>query len=101
MPSAKYAFALSSLKFANGRTAMLFSGIDDDAASASVSSVRGTSREDVRAFLSNASVPKTISVPIDMPMVQRLRQTRGGAATRSFFLAPNFLGAAELPNSSV
>jgi hypothetical protein len=26
MPSAKYAFALSSLKFSNGRTAMLFSG---------------------------------------------------------------------------
>src|SRR5882724_8664723 len=26
MPSAKYAFALSSLRFSNGRTAMLFSG---------------------------------------------------------------------------
>jgi len=30
MPSAKYALALSSLRFSNGRTAMLFSGIKVD-----------------------------------------------------------------------
>src|SRR5436309_10172781 len=40
MPSAKYAFALSSLRFSNGRTAMLFSGTRTVALLA-VSSERG------------------------------------------------------------
>src|SRR5205807_7490992 len=104
-PSAKYAFAFSSLRFSNGKTAILFSGIGE--AMLSSESVRVTfgdpRRKKIEKLTANAKADKSKAT-----MSVRFGQT-GGLIGRTvalvvcFHLFPclSFPGRAELPRPSL
>src|SRR5947207_9976337 len=76
MPSAKYAFALSSLRFSNGRTAILFSGGLNGAA-------RETSPRNIQIAAAPIRTPTT-PAPTSLGYRRDQRQIRGGADTCAF-----------------
>src|SRR5437762_7572093 len=76
MPSAKYAFALSSLRFSNGRTAILFSGGLNCAA-------RETSPRNIQIAAAPITRPTT-PAPTSLGYRRDQRQIRVGADTCAF-----------------
>src|SRR5215469_14819672 len=94
MPSAKYAFALSSLRFSKGRTAILFSGID-----AAVSVLAGGCGTTVASRRKKIAIPKATADAIKAAVNNNVGQRGGRTATPFCFhlLRLSFSGVCGLP----